>query len=194
MSSPAPLFPQRDFLMFLETLGKARVGGSPTTSKRALELVTVICLSGGSAPRDWLTENLYEVPPAPSSLPTLALRARKLGIKVEYESDLSRYFLKTQVECDVTLLLSYLQKQRVADALSLYKGPFLTSSQSPFATQIRIFLENKIVRSTIATENPSLMIQADKVIKHPELSEALIRFLPDSVEASLSRSWLSTIM
>lgn len=174
----------------VQTLGGCRVDGVPVRHGRALELVAVLVLSRGTAPRDWLLSTLFEGDPASSSLPTLALRARKLGLDVRYDRDRGLYHLAGRIRCDVAELLSLLDEGRLDEALALYRGPFLTKSYSPFATQTRDHVEQRIVRAAIDSGDVELMEAADRVVKHPELSQELVRRGGDQVSASLSRSWL----
>ncbi|GHC96575.1 hypothetical protein GCM10007079_49390 [Nocardiopsis terrae] len=177
----------------VRTLGQCAVNGTPVRSRRAVELVTVLALAGGSAPRDWLLANLFEGDPAPSSLPTLALRARKLGLDVRYHGDRFTYQLESWVECDVVELLARIDEGRIADALALYRGPFLPRSQSPFAVEIRASVESRTVSAAVRTGDPAVMAAADRVIKHPALSAALLRESGDTAAVSLSRSWLARL-
>ncbi|WP_116246389.1 hypothetical protein [Nocardiopsis sp. FIRDI 009] len=175
----------------VQTLGCCRVDGAPVKHGRALELVAVLALSNGSAPRDWLLTSLFEGDPAPSSLPTLALRARKMGIDVRYDRDRAVYHLEGTVRCDVAEVLGLLEEGRLAEALTLYGGPFLSRSYSPFAVQTRDHVEQRIVRVAIDSGDIQLIEAADRLVKHPELGEELVRRGGDKVSAALSRSWLS---
>ncbi|USY19927.1 hypothetical protein NE857_32680 [Nocardiopsis exhalans] len=174
----------------VQTLGGCRVDGVPVRYGRALELVAVLVLSHGTAPRDWLLSTLFEGDPAPSSLPTLALRARKLGLDVRYDRDRRFYHLEGRVRCDVAELLSRLEEGRLKEALELYRGPFLTKSHSPFAAQTRDHVDQRIVRAAIDSGDVALMEAADRIVKHPELSQELVRRGGDQISASLGRSWL----
>lgn len=175
----------------VQTLGGCRVDGVPVKYGRALELVALLSLSKGAAPRDWVLATLFEEDPALSSLPTLALRARKMGLDVRYDRERAFYHLEGDVHCDVTDVLRLLDEGRVEEALTLYHGPFLGKSYSPFASQTRDHVEQRIVRCVIDSGDLRLIEEADRVIKHPELSEELVRLGGDNVSASLSRSWLS---
>lgn len=175
----------------VQTLGGCRVDGVPVKHGRALELVALLSLSKGSAPRDWVLSTLFEGDPALSSLPTLALRARKMGLDVRYDRDRSFYHLEGDVCCDVTDVLRLLDEGEVGEAIALYHGPFLGKSYSPFASHTRDHVEQRIVRSVIDSGDLRLIEEADRVIKHPELCEELVRRGGDKVSASLSRSWLA---
>lgn len=175
----------------VQTLGSCMVDGVPVRHRRALELVALLSLSNGAAPRDWLLSTLFEGDPALSSLPTLALRARKAGVDVRYDRDRGFYWLEESVRCDVVHVLELLDTGRVADALALYQGPFLSKSHSPFAVQTRDQVEQRIVRAALDSGDLELIEAADRVVKHPELSEELARNGGNKVSASLSRSWLS---
>src|SRR5690606_22962682 len=175
----------------VETLGGCRVDGVPVRHGRALELVAVLALAKGSAPRDWLLSTLFEGDPAPSSLPTLALRARKLGIDVRYDRDRCCYLLAGEVRCDVVEVLELVEEGRLAEAVARYRGPFLPKSYSPFAVQMRASLEERLVRAALLSDDVALMASVDRVVKHPELSQELVRRGGDAVVVSLSRSWLA---
>src|SRR5690606_33321179 len=108
----------------VDVLGGCRIDGVPVSSARAVELVVALAVSGGSAPRDWLLSVLFDADPAPSSLPTLALRARTLGLTVEYRPDRHSYALMTPVECDLAEFFKEMKSGDPRRALSLYHGPF----------------------------------------------------------------------
>jgi hypothetical protein len=178
----------------VRTLGSCSVDGRPVGHARALELVVALATVRGNAPRDWLQSMLFEGYPAPSSLPTLALRARKLGLNVEYDTDQGMYHLRSRVRCDVVEVLDLLRLDRLEDALAAYRGPFLHRSRGPFALYMREHVEQRIVRAVLDRGDVRLMEQADRLIKHPELGEALTRQGGDGMSAHLSRSWLATLM
>lgn len=180
-------------VMRVQTLGGIRVDGAPARSGRALELVAILALSGGVAPRDWLLENLFETPPSPSSLPTLAMRARRLGLDVAYDMDRCRYRLAGRVSCDVVEVLDLLREGCISDVLKVYHGPFIPRSHSPFAMGIRGELEKRMSDAAIRSSDSRVMIAVDRVVKHPELSMALLRSDSDPSTVSLSRSWLGTL-
>ncbi|WP_017581505.1 hypothetical protein [Nocardiopsis valliformis] len=175
------------------TLGRCTVGGAAVASRRAIELAALLALQGGRAQRDWVTVSLFETAPAPSSLPTLAMRARKAGIPVEYERLRGCYRLEKGASFDVVRVLKLLDEGRVSRALDLYTGPFLPKSGSPFAVRTRANLEDRIVRSVVESGDVSLMTRADRLVKHPELSEELVRRGADTATVSLSRTWLSVL-
>src|SRR5690606_28961736 len=125
----------------VDVLGGCRIDGVPVSSARAVELVVALAVSGGSAPRDWLLSVLFDADPAPSSLPTLALRARTLGLTVEYRPDRHSYALMTPVECDLAEFFKEMKSGDPRRALSLYHGPFMPRSHSPFASGMRSSIE-----------------------------------------------------
>ena len=159
----------------------------PVRHGRALG-VAVLALAKGSAPRDWLLSTLFEGDPAPSSLPTLALRARKLGIDVRYDRDRCCYLLAGEVRCDVVEVLELVEEGRLAEAVARYRGPFLPKSYSPFAVQMRASLEERLVRAALLSDDVALMASVDRSTRaQPEL----VRRGGDAVVVSLSRSWLA---
>jgi hypothetical protein len=177
----------------VQTLGRCRVDGARIAHARAVELVAVLALSGGRSPRDWLLSTLFEDDPAPSSLPTLALRARKLGIDVRYDRDSCMFSLAGPVDCDVVELLARVKEERVTEALALYHGPFLPRSHSPFAVEMRSSVEAHLVAAALRSDDAETMAAVDRCVKHPELSEALVRRSQDPAAVSLSRSWLTNL-
>ena len=177
----------------ISTLGRCAVDGVDVQSRRAVELAALLALSGGRAQRDWLMMNLFEGDPAPSSLPTLALRARKVGLPVRYDRFRGFYWLEDGARCDVVDVLDLLKEKRTEEAMDRYTGPFLPSSHSPFATETRASVENAIVQAVLERSDIDLMARADRVVKHPELSEELVRRGADAATVSLSRSWLSAL-
>ncbi|MBB6118413.1 hypothetical protein [Nocardiopsis algeriensis] len=52
-------------------------------------------------------------------------------------------------------------------------------------------MEQRIARTAIDSDDLALIEAADRVVKHPELSEELVRRGKDRISASLSRSWLA---
>ncbi|MGW5875103.1 hypothetical protein ACWFMI_00925 [Nocardiopsis terrae] len=177
----------------ISTLGRCAVDGVAVPSRRAVELTALLVLSGGRAQRDWLMANLFEGDPAPSSLPTLALRARKVGLPVRYDRDQGFYWLEEEVACDVARVLGLLREGMVDEALDRYTGPFLPMSHSPFAMEVRATVENTVVRAVLDRADLELMVRADRLVKHPELSEELVRRNADTTIVSLSRSWLHSL-
>ncbi|WP_017569533.1 hypothetical protein [Nocardiopsis halotolerans] len=177
----------------ISTLGRCAVNGVNVQSRRAVELAALLALSGGRAQRDWLMTNLFESDPSPSSLPTLALRARKVGLPVRYDRFRGFYWLEDGARCDVVDILALLQEKRIEEALDRYTGPFLPGSHSPFAVEARASVENAIVRAVLEQADVDLMARADRVVKHPELSEELVRRGADTATVSLSRSWLAAL-
>ncbi|MEU1898073.1 hypothetical protein ABZ512_06815 [Nocardiopsis dassonvillei] len=177
----------------ISTLGRCAVNGVTVQSRRAVELVALLVLSAGQAQRDWLMVNLFEGDPAPSSLPTLALRARKIGLPVRYDRLRGFYWLEESVRCDVNDVLTLLREGRTEEALDRYTGPFLPASHSPFAMEVRAAVENSVVRAVLDRADVDLMTRADRVVKHPELSEEIVRRGADTAAVSLSRSWLTAL-
>lgn len=159
----------------LETLGECRVDGRPVRHRRAAELAAVLLLSDGAAPRDWLATVLFEGDPSPSSLPTLAMRARRIGLDVRYEREIGAYRIGEGVRCDVVEFLFLLSHGYVAQAMEFYKGPFMVRSQSPFAVQTRAHLEQRIVEAVVDSGDGRLMADALMVVRDPKLRRTLLR-------------------
>ncbi|CAL9503550.1 hypothetical protein SUDANB121_03504 [Nocardiopsis dassonvillei] len=175
----------------VSTLGRCAVDGAAVANRRAVELAALVALSHGSVHRDRVLVELFEADPAPSSLPTLAMRARRAGIPVRYDRRRACYTLDGGVRFDVVELLGLVRAGELERALDLYTGPFLPTSQSPFAADTRADVEGAVVRAVLARGDVALMTRADRVVKHPELSEELVRRGADPATVSLSRSWLS---
>lgn len=175
----------------IRTLGGCQVDGNAVRYSRPVELVAALALSGGRVQRDWLLSTLFERDPSPSSLPTIALRARKLGVDVRYDRDTRCFELVGDVDCDVVVLTRRLKQGRLMEALDMYRGPFLSKSHSPFAMDMRASLESQLVSAVIRSGDVEAMSIADRSIKHPELSEFLVRRSADPVRVSLNRSWLA---
>ena len=177
----------------ISTLGRCAVDGVTVSSRRAVELTALLVLSESHAQRDWLMANLFEGDPAPSSLPTLALRARKAGLPVRYERNQGSYWLTGTVSCDAASVLGLLRERRIEEALDRYTGPFLPMSHSPFAMEVRATVENALVTAVLGRADLDLMVRADRMVKHPKLSEELVRRGADRTVVSLSRSWLYSL-
>ncbi|MDE3723093.1 BTAD domain-containing putative transcriptional regulator [Nocardiopsis sp. N85] len=159
----------------LETLGGCRVDGRPVRHRRAAELAAALVLSDGAAPRDWLSAVLFEEDPSPSSLPTLAMRARRIGLDVRYERESGAYRIGEEIRCDVVEFLFLLSHGYVAQALELYKGPFLARSDSPFAVQTRAHLEQRVVEAVMDSGDTRLLTAAGRVVRHPAVQRELSR-------------------
>ena len=175
----------------IQTLGKISFKGKIIRNERPLELIVMLILSSRPTPTEWLTRGLFEGYSSPSSLPTLVLRARKLGFDVTYDSGIRGYGLNTDFTCDVVEVFEHLRKERPDKALELYNGPFMPKSTSPFAVELRKSLENKIVASTISTGDIDLITKADHYIKHTDLCRELVRVSTDPISVSLNRAWLA---
>ncbi|WP_017581507.1 hypothetical protein [Nocardiopsis valliformis] len=174
-------------LPMVQTLGECRVNGQPVRHRRAVELSAALVLSDGAAPRDWLLSVLFEGEASPSSLPTLAMRARKLGLEVQYEREIGAYRIDEDVRCDVAEFLFLLSQGYLAQALEMYKGPFMARSTSPFAVQTRAQLERHIVRSVVECDDIRLVEAADRVVTSPELTRELARRGAQRVAAPMTR-------
>lgn len=177
----------------ISTLGRCSVNGVDVPSRRAVELAALLVLSGGRAQRDWLMMNLFEGDPAPSSLPTLALRARKAGLPVQYNRTQGFYWLEGEVSCDIAVILELLEESRVEEALDRCTGPFLPASHSPFAMEMRTTVEQAMVKAVLELSDLELMVRADRLVKHPELSAELVSRDAWTTTTSLSRSWLNAL-
>ncbi|MFW5415268.1 hypothetical protein J0910_01175 [Nocardiopsis sp. CNT-189] len=176
----------------VDTLGGCRVDGLPVSSARAVELAVALAVSGGAAPRDWLLSVLFDTDPAPSSLPTLAMRARALDLAVGYLPDRHSYALLAPIECDLVEFFREMKSGDPRRALSLYRGPFMPRSHSPFASGMRSTIES-LVGTAAQNGDTAFLAEADRLIKHPDLSRRIVSAGADPLAVSLSRTWLRTL-
>lgn len=152
-------------------LGRCEVNGHRVTHSKAMEFITVLAAAGGSMSRDGLHHRIYERDISVSTLPTLAYRARRLGISVRYEALGRRYSLAESVTVDALEVLRLLKEGKAADALILYRGPCLPESDSPFVVSLRQTIEDKLVRAVLDSGDQELIKAASRMIDHWELAE-----------------------
>lgn len=174
-------------------LGRPSVNGEAVRSTKPLELVAAIVLAGGRYSRDGLVSGIYGGEASDSALPTLAYRARLLGIPVEYDTFTGCYSVASAVSLDVIDVLRLASAGRVSDALCLYGGPFLPRSGSPFAATLRAEVDESIATAALATGDTAVIETASRTVLHPALAEAVRRCRPDIASSVLGASYLRGI-
>ncbi|WP_190108183.1 hypothetical protein [Streptomyces cinnamoneus] len=176
----------------ISVLGRYEVAGRPVTSSKTMEFITALAAAGGSMSRDGLHHRIYERDVSASTLPTLAYRARRLGIDVRYEPLGRRYVLGKPVTVDALKVLGLLKAGRPTDALVLYHGPCLPECDSPFALSLRQTLEDQLVRAVLDSGDQELVKAASRMIDHWELAEPTAAG-DDPFSAVLSDSYLRSM-
>ncbi|MCC3776355.1 hypothetical protein [Streptomyces sp. UNOB3_S3] len=176
----------------VSVLGRYEVAGRPVTSSKTMEFITALAVAGGSMSRDGLHHRIYERDVSASTLPTLAYRARKLGVDVRYDAPVRRYVLPGPVMVDALLVLGLLKAGRVRGALTLYHGPCLPECDSPFAVSLRQTLEDQLVRCVLDSGDQELIKAASRLIDRWELAEPTAAG-DDPFSAVLSGSYLRSI-
>ncbi len=177
--------------MRIEIIGGCRVDGTPLGSVKPIELAVTLALAGGQMNRDSLRLRLYEQEIAESTLPTIAYRARRLGIDVGYEQDCQRFSLRSIPDIDVLHVYSLLEAHRITEALDLYHGPCLPTSSSPIAEALRHSLEARLTYEVVRTGDQELIRSASARIDECSLAEPAMRgdHLPAAV---LGRAYLNS--
>lgn len=173
----------------LNVLGRCSVNGKAVKSTKALEFIVALATSGGSMSKDGVLNRIYERDVCQSAIPTLAYRARKLGIEVDYEAADSRYVLRRPVRIDVLDVLTYAKAGRPRDALCLYGGRCLPGSDSPFADALRATVEGHVVRSVLDSGDEALISLASRMIDNYELAERAMANTDEPFAAVLSSSY-----
>lgn len=125
------------------TLGRALIGGVPTRQLRPLEALVLLHLHDGWALREAVRAALFGEESARSTLTSLMTRLRRLGFEVVEEG--AGYRLLTRPDLDVTRFSRALADGNVDTAIKLYKGPFMPGSRSPFAQELRTYLEESLI-------------------------------------------------
>jgi len=149
------------------TLGRVAVGGEPTRQLRPLEALVLLHLHDGWALRDAVRAALFGETSARSTLTSLMTRLRRLGFEVREEG--AGYRLLTRPDLDVTRFSRALNEGDVDAAIKLYKGPFMPGSRSPFALELRTYLEEALVAA----------VTESRPLKPRWLREAARRVGPD---------------
>lgn len=177
----------------LRTLGACEVNGRVTAHLRPVELVVALATAEGSLHRDWLIDALFNGEAAPSSLPTLAYRARKIGLPVEYNPRQQVYTLTSDLSIDALNVLVMAENGDIAGILNSYQGPFLAPSESPFSMEMRRTLEETVCRVAIASGDPYWIYRASLLVKDPRLAVSLARHGLSGQADILRRAHLRTL-
>jgi len=135
----------------ITVLGNQSVNGHRSVSTRTLEFVLAIALAGGERRQSSLLRDLFADCASKSAIPTLAYRARKLGIATEFIPMRASYRMRTPVVIDAVELLDALRSGDVRTALWLYSGPCLANSRSPLAIETRELIDTRLTRAVLAT-------------------------------------------
>ncbi|AEB12825.1 AfsR/SARP family transcriptional regulator [Marinithermus hydrothermalis] len=172
------------------TLGRVSVNGRRTRRIRSIEVVTLLAFHDGWALRDAMQAALFGEGAARSSLASLVSRTRQLGFTVVEED--GGYRLVSRVELDVLRVDQLLSQGRVAEALEHYRGPFLPGARSPFAEEVRAYLEESLVQAVLAGRNPQWIAEAlGRVGPEPRLVEALEELRASGVIVPVARAQLA---
>lgn len=174
-------------------LGRPTVNARQVRSTKPLELVAAVALAGGRYSRDGLVSGIYGGEASDSALPTLAYRARLLGLPVEYDPYTGFYALTSAISLDVVDVLRLSAAGRASDALCLYRGPFLPRSGSPFAATLRAEIDNAVAQAALATGDQRVIEYAARAVLHPMLADAVRRARPDVASTVLGAAYLRGI-
>jgi len=181
----------------VSTLGRVRVGGTPTRQMRPLEALVLLHLHDGWALREAVRSALFGETSARSTLTSLMTRLRRLGFEVVEEG--AGYRLLTRPDLDVSRFSRALAEGDVETALKLYKGPFMPGSPTPFAHELRTYLEEALVAAVLEARplKPRWLREAlRRTGPDPRLAEALEAVSPaglvlPSVRAQLAGAGLA---
>lgn len=173
----------------VNVLGRCSVNGKAVKSTKVLEFIVALAMSGGSMSKDGMLNRIYERDVCQSAIPTLAYRARKLGIEVDYEALGSRYTLRRKVSIDVLDVITYAKAGRPRDALCLYGGQCFPGSDGPFADALRATAEGYVVRAVLDSGDESLISMASRKIDNYELAERAMTNTDEPFAAVLSSSY-----
>ena len=170
------------------TLGRVTINGKPTRQTRPLEAVALLAFHGGWALRETLRAALFGEESPNSSLTSLLTRARKLGFSIREEG--GGYRLTSRVHLDALRFEQLLRGGRVDEALKLYRGPFMPGARSPFAEEVRTYLEEALVRAVLdGPRKPRWIKDAlARVGPDPRLAEALAGTPDPGIFAPLVRA------
>ena len=171
-------------------LGRTTVDGRPVKNVKPLELVAVLAVAGGTMSRDGVLNRLYECEASASTVPTLAYRARKLGLAIEYDAYGRRYRLARPVSLDALDVLRLARAGRPQEALCLYAGECLPTSTSPFALALRLELESALVRAILAVDDDDLVSMGCQLLDNQELAQAAMSRRGEPIATVLSHSFL----
>lgn len=170
------------------TLGRVTVNGKPTRQIRPLEAIALLAFHGGWALRETLRAALFGEESPNSSLTSLLTRARRLGFSILEEG--GGYRLATRVNLDAQRFEQLLREGRVDEALRLYRGPFMPGARSPFAEEVRTYLEEALIQAVLdGPRKPRWIKEAlTRVGPEPRLAEALTNASGSGIFVPLARA------
>lgn len=93
------------------------------------------------------------------------------------------YRFQVPVRCDWVEVIEALQQDRLADALRLYQGPLLPTSEAPGVVERRQRIERELIRALLATPKIDLLVSATRArwaSDNLELWERQADLLPSS--------------
>ena len=161
---------------------------------RHCELLAVLALHPKGLSAEELGEMIYGDRLNISSLKAAVSRLRK---RIPVSS--KPYLLQLPLRADFLLMERYVASNRTREALALYRGPLLPSSQSPEVIEWREHLEEMLRRSVLGTGDPDLVLQFARVVGHDlEVVEACIGLLSaddprlpvaEAMRARIVKSW-----
>lgn len=170
-------------------LGSCTINGRSVGCIKVVELVTALAVAGGRMHRTPLQRRLYEQDIAESTLPTLAYRARRLGIDVRFDRGGRQFRLYPVPEIDALHVFALVRSQKVAEALALYRGPCLPTSHSPIAEALRYSLESCLADAVIRSADRKLIRSAARRIETWSFAEHTLRG-DDPISMVLGHSYL----
>lgn len=163
----------------LFTLGKAEVyyrGELRPVRRRSLELLTLLLSRPGGYGAEALSEGLYGSDPRPA----LRVELHRLRQELNVEIKSRPYRVVTPVWADLNELGKLLEQGRVRDAVALYRGPLLPSSEAPGVTELRGWLEAEVRAAVLATGDVEAVWELAQIMPFDlELWEELSRHLAE---------------
>lgn len=126
-----------------------------TLSPRHSEILVVLALAQGGLSAGRLAVELSEVELGMSTVRAEMSRLRAVLGDALLES--RPYALRRPVSADFTGVAALLAEGRVHDAMAIYDGPLLPSSDAPFVTEYRIALEQQLRGAVLASGDVQLL-------------------------------------
>lgn len=130
-------------------------GHVQTLSPRHSEILVILALAQGGRSADRLATELSEVELGRSTVRAEMSRLRAvLGDEL---LDSRPYALRRPVSADFATVGALLADGRVDDAMALYSGPLLPSSEAPFVKEYRTALEQQLRGAVLASGDVQLL-------------------------------------
>lgn len=144
----------------LRALGRDRAlldvdGHVQALSPRHSEIVTILALAHGGRSVDRLAVELSEVELGVSTVRAEMSRLR--AVLGDGLLDSRPYTLRRPVSADFLSVAESLARGRVHEAMTVYAGPLLPSSQAPAVEEHRAALEQQLRGAVLASDDPSLL-------------------------------------